>query len=106
MREKVHCEYELCKCVNNVAQNERTWVFGRSVKTELNTSITLFECLAECNGEAVGKSVDNVVASNYVLLVKFNTQKCEAHNEQTRLIVCERPLQEHTHTSALVTTPR
>ena len=26
--------------------------------------------------------------------------------EQTRLIVCERPLQEHTHTSALVTTPR
>ena len=32
--------------------------------------------------------------------------KSRRHTEQTRLIVCERPLQEHTHTSALVTTPR
>ena len=32
--------------------------------------------------------------------------KMRSDNEQTRLIVCERPLQEHTHTSALVTTPR
>ena len=32
---------------------------------------------------------------------KLDIEKCEAHTEQTRLIVCERPLQEHTHTWAV-----
>ena len=40
------------------------------------------------------------------LLPQNSISKMRSDIEQTRLIVCERPLQEHTHTSALVTTPR
>jgi hypothetical protein len=48
----------------------------------------------------------NTASTLFIRVSKLDIEKCEAHNEQTRLIVCERPLQEHTHTSALVTTPR
>ena len=42
----------------------------------------------------------------YLYVSQNSISKVRSNIKQTRLIVCERPLQEHTHTSALVTTPR